>query len=127
MCRVSVVIPNYNGKIYLKDCMKALKGQTFQDFELIFVDNGSTDDSLEFLKACYPEARVLQLSENYGFCRAVNEGVKLSRAEYVILLNNDTKAMPDFIRELVNTMDAHGVLLFLRFSYVQNGRSVENR
>ena len=49
MCRVSVVIPNYNGKIYLKDCMKALKGQTFQDFELIFVDNGSTDDSLEFL------------------------------------------------------------------------------
>ena len=89
MCRVSVVIPNYNGKIYLKDCMKALKGQTFQDFELIFVDNGSTDDSLEFLKACYPEARVLQLSENYGFCRAVNEGVKLSRAEDVILLNNN--------------------------------------
>lgn len=107
MCRVSVVIPNYNGKIYLKDCMEALKGQTFQDFELIFVDNGSTDDSLEYLKVCYPETRVVQLSENYGFCRAVNEGVKLSRAEYVILLNNDTKAMPDFIRELVNTMDDH--------------------
>ena len=73
MCRVSVVIPNYNGKIYLKDCMEALKGQTFQDFELIFVDNGSTDDSLEYLKVCYPETRVVQLSENYGFCRAVND------------------------------------------------------
>ncbi|MDY3918766.1 MAG: glycosyltransferase family 2 protein [Candidatus Limivivens sp.] len=105
MCKVSVVIPNYNGSKYLKDCLESLNAQTFRDFEVIFVDNGSTDDSLELLARYCSNARAERLSENFGFCKAVNIGVGLSRAPYVLLLNNDTRAMPDFIQRLVETME----------------------
>ncbi len=107
MCKVSVIIPNYNGRQFLEECLGALREQTFQDFEVILVDNGSQDDSLKLLARVYPEAKSLRLDRNYGFCRAVNEGIRASGAEYVILLNNDTRVHPDFIRYLTEAMDQH--------------------
>ncbi|MDO5424436.1 MAG: glycosyltransferase family 2 protein [Eubacteriales bacterium] len=107
MCKVSVVIPNYNGSKYLKDCLEALNAQTFRDFEVLFVDNGSTDDSLQKVSQYCQNVRVHRLSENFGFCKAVNIGVKMSKAPYVILLNNDTRVMPDFIERLVDAMERH--------------------
>lgn len=107
MCKVSIVIPNYNGSRYLKDCLGSLREQTYRDFEVILVDNGSADDSVERAAEYFPAVRIHRLSENTGFCRAVNIGVGLSEAPYVILLNNDTRAMPSFVEKLVEAMDAH--------------------
>lgn len=101
---VSIVIPNYNGEKFLRECIEALNDQTMSDFELILVDNGSTDKSLDIVKELSPDARIIKLYRNYGFSRAVNEGIKASAAPYVILLNNDTRVLPDFVKELYNAI-----------------------
>ena len=93
---VSVIIPNYNGIAFLDSVLNSLEGQTADDFEVILVDNGSSDGSCSFTAASYPWVHILELPENYGFCRAVNEGIKASRAPYVILLNNDTEVTENF-------------------------------
>lgn len=102
MSEVSVVIPNYNGMEYLKDCLDSLEAQSMKDFETILVDNGSEDESLSFVRERYPEVRIKRLEKNYGFCRAVNEGIRMSKSPYVILLNNDTRADVRFAEELLS-------------------------
>ena len=105
MREVSIVIPNYNGKHFLKDCLEAVFAQDIKDQEVIVVDNGSTDGSLEYLES-YPAVRVIVLDKNYGFCRAVNEGIKAADSEYVILLNNDTEVDKNFAKELLTAIKA---------------------
>ena len=103
MREVSIVIPNYNGKHFLEDCLKAVFAQDIKDQEVIVVDNGSTDGSLEYLNA-YPEVRTIAMDKNYGFCGAVNAGIKAAESEYVILLNNDTEVEKDFAKELLKAI-----------------------
>lgn len=98
--KVSIVIPNYNGKHFMESCMKSLDVQTMRDFEVIVVDNGSTDGSAEYIKADYPDIRLIELAQNTGFTGAVNTGIKASQAPYVLLLNNDTECEPDFVGEM---------------------------
>ncbi len=107
MSQVSVVIPNYNGKAYLEGVLESLSRQNFTDFETILVDNGSSDGSREYVRSRFPEVRILPLTENFGFSKAVNEGIRASDSPYVILLNNDTKAEPDFCGELLKAIRRH--------------------
>lgn len=106
--KVTVVIPNYNGKKYINDCMDALSFQMNETVKVIVVDNGSTDGSVEILKEEYPWARLVELGENTGFCNAVNVGIRLSETPYVILLNNDTMVKSGFINNLVSVMEQPG-------------------
>ena len=105
MRTVSIVIPNYNGKHFLEDCLKSVFAQDIKDQEVIVVDNGSTDGSLEYLNA-YPGVRTIALDKNYGFCGAVNAGIKAAKSDYVILLNNDTEVDKNFAKELLNAIEA---------------------
>ncbi|MBO4373671.1 MAG: glycosyltransferase family 2 protein [Lachnospiraceae bacterium] len=100
MSTVSIIIPNYNGGEYIRGCLDSLKEQDFDDLEILVVDNCSTDGSADIVKNEYPEITLKLLSENFGFSRAVNEGLKLSEAPYVILLNNDTRVEKDFVSRL---------------------------
>lgn len=104
---VSVIIPNYNGIAYLDGVFASLERQTMADFEVILVDNGSTDGSAAFIAANYPWVHIIELPENFGFCRAVNEGIRASRAPYVLLLNNDIEAEPDFLEEMAAALHRH--------------------
>ena len=104
---VSVVIPNYNGIAFLDSVLASLEGQTLKNFEVIFVDNGSSDGSCSFVAGNYPWVHIIELPENYGFCRAVNEGIKASRAPYVLLLNNDTEVKEDFLEEMTAAIRRH--------------------
>lgn len=101
MSEVSIVIPNYNGMGYLKDCLDSLEVQSMRDFETILVDNGSEDESVSFVRERYPKVRIKRLEKNYGFCRAVNEGIRMSTSPYVILLNNDTRADIQLVQKLL--------------------------
>ena len=107
MAEVTVVIPNYNGIGYLKDCLDTLREQTYRDYEVLLVDNGSGDGSLAFAEEHYPWVKVLPLDRNYGFCGAVNAGIRAAQTPYVFLLNNDTKLHPDCIEELMIMMHSH--------------------
>ncbi len=103
----SVIIPNWNGKNLLEDCLNSLGGQTIKEFEIILVDNASTDRSLEFVAKKFPHVRIVKLEKNFGFAKAINEGVKASVAKYVIFLNNDTKVDKDWLKNLINCAKRH--------------------
>lgn len=98
---VSVVIPNWNGRELLPDCLAALRQQTLQDFETIVVDNGSEDGSPEYVRENDPEVELVELGRNRGFAAAVNEGVGRAAGAYVALLNNDVVVEPEWLAELV--------------------------
>ena len=94
---VTVVIPNYNGIEYVDGCLKSLyEGSKVP--KVVMVDNGSTDGSVELVKKNYPMCKIVRFPENKGFCRAVNEGIRLADTAYVILLNNDTVVDKEFVR-----------------------------
>ena len=97
---VTVVIPNYNGMKYLPDCIESLRRQTLEGIRILVVDNASGDGSAEYLRG---QADVLTLyePENLGFAGGVNEGIKAADTPYVILLNNDTEAAPEFCEALL--------------------------
>ena len=105
-CTVAVVVPNLNGLEHLPECFAALDVQSFRDFEVLLIDNGSTDGSAEWMRENAPACRVLELGENGGFAKAVNAGIRASDAPYVALLNNDTNADPRWLAELVAALEA---------------------
>ena len=107
VARVTVIIPNWNTLEFLGPCLGSLRRQTFRDFEVVLTDSGSTDDSLRFVAENFPEVRTVALGENKGFSGAVNAGIRVSGAEYVVLLNNDTEQDPGWLGALVDAADAH--------------------
>ncbi len=106
---LSVIIINHNGKEHLEVCLKSLAAQTLgqDEFEIILVDNGSTDGSVEYLEKNFPAVRVVGLGENTGFAGASNTGFKASLGELAVFLNNDTEARPDWLSELKRAAEEH--------------------
>lgn len=98
----TIVIPNYNGMQFLEPCVNSLRRQTYQNFRLLVVDNGSTDGSGKWLKEQGIET--IFLEENTGFSGAVNTGIRASDTPYVLLLNNDVRVDEYFVAELVRAI-----------------------
>jgi GT2 family glycosyltransferase len=103
---VSIVIVNYNGKEFLKDCLESIYGQSYHNFELILVDNGSTDDSVQFVRESFPEAIIIENKKNLGFAKANNQGIKISKGKYIALLNNDTVVDKDWLKNLTKVAES---------------------
>jgi len=89
---ISVIVLNYNGKKYLDDCLSSLASQTYSDFEVIVVDNGSTDGSHEYIKAQYPWAKVVRNKKNQGFAGGTNSGIRAAEGKLILTFNNDARA-----------------------------------
>ena len=105
---VSVVIPNLNGRDILAGCLRSLERQTYKDFEVIVVDNGSVDGSVEMVRADFPWLEVvIENEDNVGFAKACNQGIKASVGLLIALLNNDTEAHPDWLGALVRAAEAN--------------------
>ncbi len=98
---VSVIITNFNGQKYLKKCFDSLLQQTYKSLELIFADDGSKDQSVEFIKKYYPKVKLSINTKNSGLAITSNNGVKIARGKYLLFYNNDTIAFPDFIEKMV--------------------------
>lgn len=103
--RVTVIIPNWNTRRWLPGCLDGLRAQSYEDFHVILVDNGSTDDSISFVQRYYPEVQVIGLAENRGFAVAVNTGIRGATSKYVALLNVDTIPQPQWLANLVETIE----------------------
>ena len=102
---VSVIIVNWNGRIYLEDCLSSLKIQSLKNFEVILVDNGSKDDSVDFINRYYKDmVQVIQLPENKGFAGGNNIGIRAAKGNYIALLNNDTVLDTEWLANLVLCM-----------------------
>lgn len=122
MKKVAVVIPNYNGIEYMDRCLKALENQKYKKFEVVIVDNGSSDESYNVKGKYKLDLNVINLDQNYGFSVAVNTGIKATNAEYVILLNNDAFATPNFVENLVGRMDSDEKIFSAQALMLQENR-----
>jgi len=104
---VTIIIPNWNGKQHLDSCLSSLRQQIYRDFNVIIVDNGSIDGSVEYIKRNYQEVRIIALPENRGFCASNNLAIRKSDSKYVCLLNNDTELDPECLGLLVQALENH--------------------
>lgn len=98
---VSIIIVNWNGKHWLRDCLPTLFRMDYKNIELIVVDNASTDGSVDWLKRHYPKTKIVVNKQNLGFSHANNFGYKKAKGEYILFLNNDTKVTKPYITELL--------------------------
>lgn len=107
MNQVTIIIPNYNGKEYLLPCLNSVFGKTGIPVEVIVVDNHSQDGSVEEVRRIYPQVQVIILDKNYGFSKAVNEGIKRAKTPFVLLLNNDTEIEKGFVEALLKRIKSN--------------------
>lgn len=106
---VSVVITSWNGRHWLEQCLPTVAAQVYPAFEIIVVDNGSTDGTVAWLEAEWPQVRIIQLEQNLGFAAANNAGIRASRYPFVATLNNDTRVDRHWLSELVRAAGTPGV------------------
>jgi GT2 family glycosyltransferase len=103
---VSVVIPTWNGRELLDVALRSLAAQSSAPDEIVVVDNGSGDGTVEHLRASWPSVTVVALPANVGFAAATNRGVEASSGDVVVLVNNDVELHPEFLAELVRGLEA---------------------
>ena len=108
MTAVSIIIVNYNTLHVIKPCIDSIVAQTHDiGSEIIVVDNGSTDGSIELLRSEFPTVRLTLLDKNYGFAEGYNRALAVEKAEYLVLLNSDVEVTPGWLRPLIDFMDGH--------------------
>lgn len=103
---VSIIIANWNGQAHLARCLPSLLAQTYPALEIIVVDNGSTDESVAWLRTHYPQVQCVVNAANLGFAMANNQGARVAHGDYLVLLNNDTWVEPDWLAALVAALEA---------------------
>jgi N-acetylglucosaminyl-diphospho-decaprenol L-rhamnosyltransferase len=105
---LSVVVVSWNVLPLLRDCLRSIPSSAGnREHEIVVADNASTDGSADMVRAEFPTARLISNPENLGFARANNQGIRVSRGRYVVLLNSDTLAPPGALESLVSFMDVH--------------------
>jgi len=105
--RVSILVLNFDGREFLEACVQAVENQTYRDFELILIDNGSSDGSWEFMQARWEgQHRLVSTGKNLGFAEGNNEGLRVARGRDIVILNNDTVVDDRWLEELVRAADA---------------------
>lgn len=129
MSTLSVVVVNWDASAALRDCLSSLREQSRRPDELIVVDNGSSDDSIEMVVRDFAEARILSLPSNQGYCRGANAGLAVCRGDLILFLNNDTACAPDFVESLVAATERypHISLFTPRVVKQRNPELIDNR
>jgi GT2 family glycosyltransferase len=105
---VSIIVVNWNGLRWLPDCFDSLAKQDWKNYEIIFVDNASEDESVSWVKKHYPKTKVVTNKTNLGFSDANNVAYKAASGEFVLFLNNDTRVTKTFLTELVKVLERDG-------------------
>jgi GT2 family glycosyltransferase len=104
--RVTAVIPNWNGRGWLPRCLEAISAQQVPFSEVLIVDNGSSDDSVAYLRTRHPDVKLIELHENTGFAHAANVGIGATRASFVALVNTDVVLSDDWLERMLSAIDS---------------------
>ncbi len=105
--RVAIHIVSWNSRTHLPSCLESVVRQSYQPIDILLVDNGSVDGTVTWLEENYPHLHVLRNTRNLGFCRAHNQALRLTDADYVLMLNPDVILEPDWIMRGVNFLNDH--------------------
>jgi GT2 family glycosyltransferase len=103
--KVSIIIVNFDGKELLEKCLESLFKVDYENFEVILVDNNSSDGTIEFITKNYPSVIIIKLDSNKGFAEPNNIAAKIAKGDYLLLLNNDTVVTCNFISEMIKVME----------------------
>lgn len=103
--KVAIVILNWNGKHYLEKFLPSVLASSYANMEIYVADNGSTDDSIEFLSKTYPPIRLIRLPKNLGFAKGYNEALKQVSADYYVLLNSDVEVEANWLQPMVTLLE----------------------
>jgi GT2 family glycosyltransferase len=105
MVNVTVVILNWNGRNWLEQFLPSVRSTTYTECDILIIDNGSTDGSVEFIQTHFPDFRIVSLDRNYGFAQGNNLGVAHVNTPYYVLLNSDVEVTPGWLEPLVELME----------------------
>src|SRR3989338_9627627 len=124
---LSVIIVNWNTKKLLEDCLKSIfKYTKGVSFEIIVVDNGSRDGSPKMVKNKFPQVKLIPNKENLGFTKANNQGIKIAKGKYILLLNSDTYLTENSFRKLLDKARSIGESLGSLLPFLLNkDRSIQ--
>ena len=101
---VSIIIPHWNGIDVLSECLDSLKQTVYPNFEIIVVDNASTDGSGDWIKDHHPQIKLIKNDQNYGYSGGCNRGIPQADGDLVVFLNNDTIVNTDFISKMIQVI-----------------------
>lgn len=101
---ISVLIVNYNGAKWLAGCLSSLLAQTYRSFEILVIDNASSDNSRALLETQFPTVKLIRSQTNVGFAAGNNLGLTSARGALIATLNTDTRVEPDYLEQLVAPM-----------------------
>jgi len=127
---ISVVIPNYNGAKYLKSCFKSIKKNSLAPGEIIVVDNGSTDNSVNLICRLFPQTIIIKNPKNFGFAKAANQGIIKAKSKYVALINNDLVLDKNWLKIIADSIDktpkGERVAAWCGKTLTADGKKIEN-
>jgi hypothetical protein len=107
MFDVSIILVSYNVRALVDECLRSIKRETSRSYEIIVVDNASSDGSAAMIRETHPDVRIIENGDNIGFARANNQGFRIARGKYVFMLNPDTVVLDGAIDRLLLFMDGH--------------------
>ena len=102
---ISIVLLVYNGENYIQKCAFSVRGQSYSEIEIIVVDNGSIDRSMQILKSTYPNWTYVEHKDNVGFAAGMNSGIRIARGDYIVPLNQDVYLEENFVDKCFNIME----------------------
>ncbi|MEA1987511.1 MAG: glycosyltransferase family 2 protein, partial [Candidatus Marinimicrobia bacterium] len=103
---ISIIVLNYNGKRFLKTLFDSLLRTTYPNYELIMVDNHSSEDDIDFVKKNYPSVKVYDTGKNLGYAGGNNFGIKKANGEFVLLLNNDIEVTSGWLEPIMEEFES---------------------
>lgn len=105
--QISIIIPTYNRKSHLGRALESVWGQTESSYEVIVIDDGSTDGTTEWLHSSHPQVRVIQLSDNQGAAAARNVGIRQAKGQWIAFLDSDDQWLPDYLEAQTQALKQH--------------------
>lgn len=116
--KVSIIIVNYNGEKFLSKLLNSLKKTRYSNYEIIFVDNASNDNGVEFIRKHFPKVKIVENKTNRGFAGGCNDGIKNSSSdsEYIVILNQDMYVHPDWLPYLIETIKSDKKIALVGYS-----------
>lgn len=105
--KVAVVILNWNGQKYLEQFLPFVLATSYNNLEVVVADNGSTDDSVSFLRNIYPAIRIICFKKNFGFAKGYNEALKQVKADYYVILNSDVEVQSNWLAPMVELLESN--------------------